>query len=216
MLFGTAGYYERSWVGDALALDGPEAGTSPSGGGAPEPAVSPTPEPSPSPAVSPDPSVTPLPPPVAEPPPSSPAEPPPVAAPAQPGLPAASGAGRRVVYSNSQQRIWLVEGDGSTAATWLVSGRRGVPRPGVYGVFSKSRYSSARGGRVKMEFMVRFARGRRLAIGFHSIPVGRGGPIQTKAQLGTFRSAGCVRQLRANAETLWNWAPIGTRVVVTP
>ncbi len=222
MLFGAAGYYEQSWVGDALALDGPQARTSPSVAGAPEPAASPSPEPSPS--ASPSPSPVPLPVPTSEPPPTPPPDPPPAdpppaaaaAAPAHPALPAASGAGRRVVYSNSGQRIWLVEGDGSIAASWLVSGRRGVPRPGNYGVFSKSRWSSARGGRVRMEFMVRFARGRRLAIGFHSIPVGRGGPIQTESQLGTFRSAGCVRQLRANAEILWNWAPVGTRVVVTP
>lgn len=192
MLFGAAGYYERSWVGDALALDGPEA-SAPSAQTPSEPASPPPPPPQE----------------------TSQPPPPPAAAPAHPGLPAGSGAGRRVVYSNSQQRIWLVEGNESIAASWLVSGRRGVPRPGVYGVFSKSRYSSAQGGRVRMEFMVRFARGRRLAIGFHSIPVGRRGPIQTEAQLGTFRSAGCVRQLRANAETLWNWAPIGTRVVVT-
>lgn len=236
VVFGGAGYYERSWVGDALALDDPEASASPSAQGPPDsaqgppdPSASASPSPSPSPEPSPSPSPSPsVEPPVAVPN-SSPSEPsssasaetspppvpPPPPAPVYPGLPAGSGAGRRIVYSNSQQRIWLVEGNESIAASWLVSGRRGVPRPGAYGVFSKSRYSSAHGGRVRMEFMVRFARGRRLAIGFHSIPVGRRGPLQTEAQLGTFRSAGCVRQLRANAETLWNWAPIGTRVVVT-
>lgn len=91
-----------------------------------------------------------------------------------------------------------------------------MPRPGVYRVFSKSRYSSARGGRVRMEFMTRFARGRRLAIGFHSIPVDRRGRlIQSEADLGKYRSSGCVRQKRSDAETMWHWAPIGTAVVVT-
>lgn len=66
-----------------------------------------------------------------------------------------------------------------------------------------------------MEFMTRFARGRRLAIGFHSIPVGRRGPIQSEAELGKFRSAGCVRQRYADAARMWEWAPIGTTVVVT-
>lgn len=133
-----------------------------------------------------------------------------------PPPPAGSGDGRRVVYANGAQRVWLVESDDSIVGSWLVSGRRGVPRPGGYAVFSRSRWSSALGGSVRMEFMVRFARGRSLAIGFHSIPVGRGGrPIQSEAQLGTFRSRGCVRQARADAARLWDFAPIGTPVVVT-
>lgn len=132
-----------------------------------------------------------------------------------PALPPGSGTGRRVVYSNSGQRMWLVNADGSVHRSYLVSGRRGVPRPGTYSVFSKSRYSG--NGSVRMEYMTRFARGRTLAIGFHSIPVDRRGrPIQSHAQLGTFRSAGCVRQAPADAAYLWEWAPVGTVVVVTP
>lgn len=183
----------------------------------PSPSSSPTPEVSPS--VLPE--ASPSPPPVVSEPPapvvSEPPPPPP--APPEPqysSLPSDSGSGRRVVYSNSQQRVWLVEGSGEIAASWLVSGRRGVPRVGVYRVFSKSRYSSARRGRVRMEFMTRFARGRSLAIGFHSIPVDRRGrPIQTEGELGRYRSAGCVRQKWVDAQTMWNWAPIGTAVVVT-
>ena len=64
--------------------------------------------------------------------------------------------------------------------------------------------------------MPRFARGRTLAIGFHSIPRKNGVPIQSEAQLGTFRSAGCVRQADRDALALWNFAPLGTKVVVTP
>ncbi|HMK12356.1 MAG TPA: L,D-transpeptidase, partial [Acidimicrobiales bacterium] len=119
----------------------------------------------------------------------------PAPAPAVASLPDASGAGRRVVYSNSAQRVWLVGDDGVAFDSWLVSGRRGVPRPGVYAVYSRSPVSSAHNGSVTMQYMVRFARGRTLSIGFHSIPVRRNGsPIQSVAQLGTFRSSGCVRQ----------------------
>ena len=76
-----------------------------------------------------------------------------------PPLPANAGGGRRVVYSNSAQRVWLVGDDGVAFDSWLVSGRRGVPRPGVYSVFSRSPVSSADGGSVTMQFMVRFAAG---------------------------------------------------------
>jgi hypothetical protein len=130
-------------------------------------------------------------------------------------LPADSGVGRRVVYAKGQQRVWLVEEDGTVSGSWLVSGRRNLPRPGDYKVFSRSMWS--RSGSVRLQYMVRFAQGRRLRIGFHAIPINRRGrPIQAESQLGTPRSNGCVRQRNADAETMWNWAQIGTAVRVTP
>ena len=132
-----------------------------------------------------------------------------------PALPANSGSGRRIVYSNSAQRIWLVGADERVEDSWLVSGRRGVPRPGTYSVFSKSRHTTAGHDGIRMEYMVRFAHGRRLAIGFHSIPVyANGRPMQTEAELGQYRSAGCVRQRHPQAKQLYEWAPVGTTVVV--
>jgi lipoprotein-anchoring transpeptidase ErfK/SrfK len=132
-----------------------------------------------------------------------------------PPVPAASGEGRRIVYSNGQQRIWLVEDDGTVTNTHLVSGRRNFPRPGNYAVFSRSPVT--RSGSVTMQYMVRWYQSRRLAVGFHSIPVDRRGrPIQSEAQLGTFRSHGCVRQSVSDAALVWDWAQLGTPVVVVP
>jgi len=141
--------------------------------------------------------------------------PPPTAAPTppKPPAPAGSGTGKRIVYCVGCQRVWLVEANEQVSRTHLVSGRVGVPRRGTYSVFSKSRRAFS--GKVTLADMVRFARGRTLAIGFHAIPRDRRGrPIQTEAQLGTFRSAGCVRQSDADASALWNFAPLGTKVVV--
>lgn len=132
-------------------------------------------------------------------------------------LPADSGAGRRIVYSISQQQVWLVDSGPSdrVVRNYAVSGRRNLPRPGSYRVFSKSRHTTS--GSLRMEYMVRFAHGSRLSIGFHSIPVTRSGrPIQSEAELGSFRSNGCVRQKLADAAALWDFAPVGTVVVVTP
>jgi len=131
-------------------------------------------------------------------------------------LPAGSGEGRRVVYSNSQQHVWLVEQDGSIAGSWPVSGRIGAPHDGVYRVFSRSPSTIGKGGKVRMEYMVRFARTPGLSIGFHAIPTSlrTGAPIQSEAELGTPKSSGCVRQRREDAITMWNWAPLGTTVVV--
>ncbi len=130
-------------------------------------------------------------------------------------LPGGSGEGRRVVYSIGQQRVWWVESDNRVVNTYLVSGRSGTPAYGTYHVYSKSRYTTSLDGSARMEYMVRFAWGRSAAIGFHSIPVNRyGTPLQSEAQLGTPLSAGCVRQRWWDAAGLWDWAPIGTTVVV--
>jgi lipoprotein-anchoring transpeptidase ErfK/SrfK len=120
------------------------------------------------------------------------------------------------VYSVEQQRIWLVEADENVSSSYLVSGRKGIPKPGTHSIYSRSRWSSANGGKVRMEFMMRFVKTKGLAIGFHAIPVDRKGrPIQSEEELGQPRSKGCVRQARANAEHLWHWAPNGTVVRVT-
>lgn len=43
---------------------------------------------------------------------------------------------------------------------------------------------------------------------------GNGLPLQTEEELGEYRSAGCVRQSPGQAAQLFEWADIGTRVVV--
>ena len=128
-------------------------------------------------------------------------------------LPARSGAGRRIIYCNSCQRVWLVEADTSISRTYQVSGRRGVPRPGMYNVKSKSDLAFSEHG-LRLNHMVRFATGQRLQIGFHAIPVDSRGPIQPLRLLGRPLSSGCVRQAPADAQALWEFAALGTQVVV--
>ena len=142
------------------------------------------------------------------------------AAPEPPPLPAVpdnSGTGRRIIYSNSDQRVWIIEASGQIRDSYLVSGRENVPNPGTYQVFSKSELAFAGHDGITMKHMVRFAWGQRLAIGFHSIPrYADGTPMQTEAQLGTYQSAGCVRQADHQAEALYHWSRIGDTVVVLP
>ncbi len=125
------------------------------------------------------------------------------------------GSGRRIIYSNNGQRVWLIDATGELHKTHQVSGRRGIPAAGRYRVYSMSRYAWAPYDGITMEYMVRFARGE-WPYGFHSIPVWPGDdPLQTPAQLGTHRSGGCVRQLWDDAEAVFQWSTIGTRVIVT-
>jgi len=130
-------------------------------------------------------------------------------------LPPGSGEGMRVVYAINGQRVWLVGSDGNVSRTYPVSGRLDRPLPGEYEVYSRSRTTTSYTGAESMEYMVRFAHGTRAAIGFHDIPVDAVGvEVQTKEQLGQPLSAGCVRQKLEDAIALWDFAPVGTKVVV--
>lgn len=131
--------------------------------------------------------------------------------------PADSGSGRRIVFDQSDQRVWLIEQDGSIDRTYLVSGSRfDNLDPGTYDVQSKQRHATSFDYTGSMEYFVRFTTGWSAPIGFHSIPVyNNGEPEQTLAELGTALSAGCVRQKKSDAKYLWDWAPVGTPVVVT-
>lgn len=131
-------------------------------------------------------------------------------------LPPASGNGRRVVFDQSEQRVWLVDGSGVVRRTYLVSGSvYDNLDPGTYEVYSRSRHAVGIDDSGTMEYMVRFTRGDRAAIGFHSIPVDDGEKVQTRGELGTPLSHGCVRQWKPDARALWDFAPVGTTVVVT-
>lgn len=131
-------------------------------------------------------------------------------------LPAHSGTGRRIVYTEkTPQHVWLVEADGTIVRDYAGSGRADWPRPGTYHVFSKSRYTSAPG--LTFAYMTRFAHGRTASIGFHTIPRYAGTTRLTHpvSQLGLpVGHGGCVHLTDAGAAFLYRWARIGTTVVV--
>lgn len=131
-------------------------------------------------------------------------------------LPAGTGRGKRVVFSQSRQRVWLVEGRKKVVRTYLVSGSlEDNLDPGTYAVYSRSEQAYGIDDSGTMKYFVRFTQGERAAIGFHDIPVDDGKKVQSVADLGTPQSHGCIRQKRADAIALWDFAPLGTTVVVT-
>lgn len=143
---------------------------------------------------------------------------PPPPPPADWELPANSGTGRRAVYSKSAQRVWAVDDNEVVIKTHRVSGRLDPldPAPGVYSVYSRSLHTYAiHNPSITWSYMVRFAKGNRGGnIGFHEIPFQYGQPVQSIDQLGDPLSGGCVRQSTPDAIWMWEWAQVGTVVVV--
>jgi peptidoglycan hydrolase-like protein with peptidoglycan-binding domain len=134
-----------------------------------------------------------------------------------PPVPADSGSGKRVVYERKGQRVWAVDDDEQIVRSWLVTGSKyGNEQPGFHEVYSRSEQSTAWNGRAKLPLMIRYQQTDIGAIGFHGIPihVSDGSAYQTEAELGTRLSGGCQRQANADAAFLWQFAPVGTTVVV--
>ena len=133
-------------------------------------------------------------------------------------VPIKSGTGRRIVYANRQQRVWVINADNEVIRTFPVSGMLGQPGKGTFSVFSKSptSYSPEFAG-VTFRFMTRFAIGRNGGnIGFHEIPIRNSKPMQTVDELGAFKGSGCLRSSTKDALFIYQWATLGTKVVVVP
>ena len=136
--------------------------------------------------------------------------------PTGPAVPANSGYGRRIVYSNSQQRIWVIEANGVVTYSWLVSGRTGTPPFGTYTI--QRRLNPDTAGSLILPYFQGFLRGSSGKwFGFHGIPLRPDGtPIEPDGQLGIPESHGCVRLSQVDAQILWGWAGVGTVVVAVP
>lgn len=135
-----------------------------------------------------------------------------------PPLPANSGSGRRVVYDRAGQRAWAVDANEQIIRSWLVTGSKySNEQPGVHTVYSRSERSTAWNGKAWLPQMIRYQQTEIGHIGFHAIPlhVSDNTPYQTTAELGTRLSGGCQRQHNLDAAFMWEFAQIGTTVVVT-
>ncbi|MEU3252859.1 hypothetical protein [Streptomyces sp. NPDC006997] len=124
-------------------------------------------------------------------------------------LPAHSGTGRRVVYSLDDDRVWLVEDDGTVRRTFRVAPSAVDPAPGAYTVSSRSGRITGSDG-VPVEHVVRFATVEGVTVGFSAaVP----GAIPAP---GPSARTGGIRETRADGDAMWAFATVGRRVVVIP
>jgi peptidoglycan hydrolase-like protein with peptidoglycan-binding domain len=140
-----------------------------------------------------------------------------VSGPDAPPLPPNSGSGKRVVYDRAGQRVWAVDKDGVVIRSYLVAGSKySNEMPGVHEVYSKSEMSTAWNGKAWLPLMVRYQKTDIGAIGFHAIPihVNDNTPYMTEAEMGQRLSGGCQRQSNRDAKFMWDFADVGTTVVV--
>jgi hypothetical protein len=141
-----------------------------------------------------------------------------VSGPDAPPLPANSGSGKRVVYDRAGQRVWAIDKNERVIRSWLVSGSKyNNEVPGEHVVYSRSATSTAWNGKAILPKMIRYTKTKIGAIGFHGIPihVSDGSRYMKDSELGTRLSGGCTRQANLDADFMWDFAQVGTKVIVT-
>ncbi|HEV8023736.1 MAG TPA: L,D-transpeptidase [Candidatus Nanopelagicales bacterium] len=135
-----------------------------------------------------------------------------------PDMPMDGGTGRRIIYDKSLMTVWVMNKDNEVVHRFPIVGRWDRPVAGEYEIYSKSERSGNPNSRVTFDHMTRFAYGNdgKTPIGFHSIPLYYDGSMMHGIdQLGLpIASGGCIRMHEDDAETLYEWASIGDRVVV--
>ncbi|MGW7004296.1 hypothetical protein ACWGCW_16130 [Streptomyces sp. NPDC054933] len=122
-------------------------------------------------------------------------------------LPADSGHGKRVVYSLTQHRVWLVSVGDQVERTYTVTPGSVSPDPGTYTVTSRSERVTGTDG-VPIEHVVRFAMVRGTTIGFSAAVDASAATPQTG------KKTGGVREKMADGAAMWQFALIGAKVIV--
>jgi hypothetical protein len=116
-----------------------------------------------------------------------------------------------VVYSIGARQVWLVDPkkNPQVVAAFLVEPGSADPAPGSYQVYSRSAATNGTDGRP-VEHVVRFAQHGGIVFGFSAAVDGSAVVPDPRSKTGGIRSA------RPDGQTLWDFAPIGTRVLVVP
>ncbi|WP_371484564.1 hypothetical protein [Kitasatospora sp. NBC_00315] len=131
------------------------------------------------------------------------------ATPTVPPVPAASGAGLRVVYSLGSHHVWLVDPKKTPQVQGAFTVTPGAVEPpvGVYSVYSRKAATTGSDGK-QIEHVVLFTQQNGIVFGFSAAVDGATPTADPAAKTGG------IRQSRQNGQLLWDFAPTGTKVVV--
>jgi len=119
---------------------------------------------------------------------------------------------KNIRISLSKQKVYLRYGSLTLAEYTVSSGKPSTPTPlGTFHILAKSPKQWSNAGGLWMPFWMQFTyRGH----GLHELPVWPSGAREGSKNLGHAVSHGCVRLGIGQAKILYNWASIGTTVVV--
>lgn len=136
--------------------------------------------------------------------------------PPEPLAPAA-GSYKQIIVDKSEQRAYVYQ-DRELLWTFIIStGMAGSETwEGTFQVRSKIPNAYAYNWGLQMPYWLGFYHTGYLENGFHALPIMSSGAVLWDGYLGTPVSYGCVILSYPDAEILYQWAEIGTEVVVRP
>ncbi|GHE00451.1 hypothetical protein [Streptomyces alanosinicus] len=126
---------------------------------------------------------------------------------AAPAVPAASGEGRRIVYSLGAKRLWLVDATGKASRTFAVWPGTVGPRPGRYSVIKRIQSLKGSDG-VEIEHVMYFTVASGVNIAFSNALDGSSPPPADGKKLGG------IRMHKEDGAALWSFGDQGIRVTV--
>ena len=130
--------------------------------------------------------------------------------------PEATAPGRRMVFSQSAQQLWVYDETDTLLLTALGSGRRQALylEKSPLGTFSVMyKHLKACPNLICRNF-IGFHQAYAGVVGFHNIPTKRGRRTHTVAELGQPRSAGCIHLGDATINWLYDWSRVGDTVIM--
>jgi hypothetical protein len=128
-------------------------------------------------------------------------------APAAPALPDQSGTGRRIVYSLTGKRVWLVDATGKATRTFTVWPGTVNPGPGRYAIIKRTPATTGSDG-VAVEHILYFTVASGVNIGFSNAIDGSSPPPANGKQIGG------IRLHKEDGAALWAFGDLNTRVTV--
>ena len=134
-------------------------------------------------------------------------------APAPAPAPQPSGGNKRILIDLSEQHMYVYQ-DGGLLYSWVVS--TGMPGaatiPGNFKVLSKVPNAYAYTWGLQMPYWLGIYWAGSLQNGIHALPIMANGQLLWEGYLGQPVSYGCIILSTQNAQTLYNWAEVGTPV----
>ncbi len=125
--------------------------------------------------------------------------------------------GKKILVNLKKQEMYLVENGVTISTRRISSGKWSTPTPvGTYKTRNKITVAYSRPYKLYMEYWMAITPDGKY--GLHSLPywkTKKGKLYEGAAHIGTPVSHGCIRQTVADAKSLYEWAPVGTPVVIS-
>lgn len=120
---------------------------------------------------------------------------------------------KTIVIDKSDQLVTLYKSDGTPIDQFQCATGETYPRVGTYKVTSRKKESAYTAENLRFSYFTIFTESDKgTNIGLHSIPIDSKGNLV--GGLGTPDSHGCVRLEKTKAKFVYEWAAVGTRVIV--